>query len=209
MALNEREVEEALGGLRPSGVLTACRAIAVGDDEALFPSERFGGRSTVSKVLRSSGAARRIARELLRRRGLAGVEIARAASGAPVWPVGIVGSLAHDETFAVAAIADARRFLALGIDVEPAVALPPELIDMVATPTERSRLPLGLLQSRAVFVLKEAVYKAVSPLDGVFLEFSDVELDLETGTASTRTGWNLRIAFTCFPRVLALAYIMT
>src|SRR4051794_17497341 len=198
------EVNDALAGLRPCGVLTGCRAIAVGDEEALLPGERFGGRSMAIRVLRSSGAARRIARELLRRRGLQGVEIVRAASGAPVWPAGIVGSLAHDEHFAVAAIADARRFVALGIDVEPALALPPELIEMVATPTERSRLPAFLLQSRAVFVVKEAVYKAVSPLDGVFLEFGDVELDLATGSASTRTGWRVEIAFTCVPRVLAL-----
>jgi len=57
---------------------------------------------------------------------------------------------------------------------------------MVATPTERDQYPADLPKSRPLFVIKEAVYKVTNPLDGVFLDFHDVAVDLRTNQASIR-----------------------
>ena len=46
--------------------------------------------------------------------------VTKAPSGAPLWPRGIVGSLAHDRAVAVAAVARAADISCLGIDIEPA-----------------------------------------------------------------------------------------
>lgn len=51
---------------------------------------------SVTKVRRASGAARIVARQLLARLGCAQTELPKESSGAPRWPFGVVGSLAHE-----------------------------------------------------------------------------------------------------------------
>jgi 4'-phosphopantetheinyl transferase EntD len=131
----------ALAGLSPPGVLAGHRVIAPRDGDALFPSERVAFQRSVSKVIRQSGAARIVARGLLGSLGYTDIAIPRSETGAPVWPSGVIGSLAHDEDVAVAAIARVGRFSGLGIDVEPAVPLPPGLSSLIATPAERRCYP--------------------------------------------------------------------
>ncbi len=114
--------------------------------------------------------------------------IPRLPAAAPVWPAGIVGSLAHDEGMAVAAIARSHDVAAIGIDVEPDAPLASELIDMVATPAERLRYGADLLASRWLFVAKEAVFKACFSLDATWLDFHDIEIDFEGGSALTKSG---------------------
>jgi 4'-phosphopantetheinyl transferase EntD len=82
----------------------------------------------------------------------------------------------------------------------------PELVDRVATPTERRRYAASILRSRLLFAVKEAIYKAQYPSDGVFLDFHDIEVDLELNRAVTRSGRTFAISATPFPRVFALAF---
>src|SRR5215218_2665049 len=154
-------LEAALTALRPIGIVIGHRLITPGDEDALRPAERTSSCAGIQKVRRQSGAARTIARELLARLGFHDVSIPRSNSGAPIWPPGVVGSVAHDNDVAVAAIADAGRFLTVGVDVEPADPLPPELVELVATSAERERYSSALLHSRVIFAAKEAIYKAV------------------------------------------------
>jgi 4'-phosphopantetheinyl transferase EntD len=196
----------ALAGLSPPGVLAGHRVIAPRDGDALFPSERVAFQRSVSKVIRQSGAARIVARGLLGSLGYTDIAIPRSETGAPVWPSGVIGSLAHDEDVAVAAIARVGRFSGLGIDVEPAVPLPPGLSSLIATPAERRCYPPEIIGSRILFSIKESVYKALNPLDGIFLDFQDVEVDLSAHRAVTRSGRTIRFAFTTAPRVLAIAF---
>jgi 4'-phosphopantetheinyl transferase EntD len=128
--------------------------------------------------------------------------------GVSAWPVGCVGSLAHDACFAVAAAASSNHFLAIGIDVEPAEPLPPDLIDAAATPREQSWYAKEVLQSRVLFAVKEATYKAVNPFDGTFLDFHDVIVDLRAKKAFIDHWTSGR--FCCHrrvPRIVALAYL--
>jgi 4'-phosphopantetheinyl transferase EntD len=97
--------------------------------------------------------------------------------------------LAHDDRVAVAAVGMQQRDLgAVGIDVEPAVPLPPDMLELIATPQELHRIADDPLRGKLLFAVKEAVYKAAYPLDRTFLEFRDIEVDLAGRTATTRAG---------------------
>ena len=162
--------------------------ISPGDEDALREAEAASISSSIAKVRRASGAARIVARGLLGQLGLPEAQVPKGAGGEPIWPAGVSGSLAHDDEIAVAAVAWQRDFTSIGIDVEPAGALPSAMLALVATPGERRMIADDLLQAKLLFAAKEAVYKAVYPLDRVFLEFGDIEVDLAAGRATTRTG---------------------
>ncbi|RWM46126.1 MAG: 4'-phosphopantetheinyl transferase superfamily protein [Mesorhizobium sp.] len=161
-------------------ILVGIRPIERVDEAALFASEVAAFGRAVAKVRRQSGAARIIARTLLGKLGVPPMPILRTQSGVPTWPAGIVGSLAHHDTVAAAAIAEKKIIGALGIDIEPNEPLPDGLIDLVATSREQGMYDLRLLQRRDLFVLKEAVYKACFPICNQILEFQDVEIDINS-----------------------------
>jgi 4'-phosphopantetheinyl transferase EntD len=194
-----------LAALSPPGLLIGHRVILPGDEHALLAEEAASIASSVIAVRRASGAARIVARELLAALGHAAAPVPRGASGEPVWPVGIVGSLAHDEEIAVAAVARRRDFAAVGIDVESSLPLPPELRALVATQQELRGSGDDPMREKLLFAAKEAVYKAAFPLDRIFLEFHDIEVDLAAGCAVTRTGRVLALRHCVSSHVLALA----
>lgn len=204
-------IAEALADLAARahpGLRASCRAIRRGDENALSAAEAAPLGGAVVSVRQASGAARIVARRLLCDLGAEGpLELPRLPSGPPHWPAGFVGSLAHDEAVAVAAVARTGALRGVGIDVEPALPLPEELLDMVAAPAERDALAGDLIEARLLFCAKEAVYKATNPIDGLFLEHRDVEVLLACGTASTRTGHALRLFLCRSPRLLALAIL--
>jgi 4'-phosphopantetheinyl transferase EntD len=203
----DEDIAAALAGLVPAGVLIGHRRIAVGDEHALLQAEATPVATSALKVRRQSGAARIVARKLLKALGEPNAALPRSPSGAPVWPPGIVGSIAHDDEVAVAAVVRSGHVRSLGIDVEPAHALPHELVPIVATASERARYNTAVLESRILFCAKEAVFKALYPLCGLFLDFHDIEIDLGAGSARVRHWHGARISFTEAPRVVALAVI--
>jgi 4'-phosphopantetheinyl transferase EntD len=197
-------LERAINTIALPGLLIGHRLISLGDEDALLGEETASIASSVIAARRASGAARIVARELLARLGHAGCPVPRGASGEPIWPAGIVGSLAHDDRVAVAAVGMQANVGAIGIDIEPAVALPPDMLTLVATPRELSKIA-DPLRGRLLFAAKEAVYKALYPLDRVFLEFRDIEVDLAGRTARTRTGRAVALQFCISSHVLVLA----
>jgi 4'-phosphopantetheinyl transferase EntD len=183
------------------------RIIAEGDEHALLAEERGAFAASVVKVQRASGAARIIARELMQRAGVTPQPIVKSAGGMPAWPDGIVGSLAHDATVAVAALARRADYLGIGIDIEPAEPLALDLIEMVATPTERAALRGTPLGGRLLFSIKEAVYKAAYPLDRIFLDHHDVEVDLPGRTATIHNGRTVPFVYGQSSHIAVLAFI--
>lgn len=200
-------LDAALQDIAVPGVWVGHRAIAEGDEWGLLPEEQKAFARSVTKVQRASGAARVVARGLMRRMGIPEQPILKATSGMPQWPDGIVGSIAHDSTIAVAALAKRADHLSIGIDIEPAEALEPDLIDIVATERERAAITDAPLQSRLLFVIKEAVYKAVYPLDRTFLEHHDVEVDLPARTAAVRDGRIVPFRYGLSAHIAALAFV--
>jgi len=114
------------------------------------------------------------------------------AAGLPSWPDGIVGSITHAGRFVSAAVALRKDAIGIGIDCESRmtrnVAL--EIATLVATPSE---LAAAMAQTRLdendaltlLFSAKEAVFKCLYPLTGLFFTFLDVEV-VVAGTAPCR-----------------------
>lgn len=181
-------LQRDLNALVPPELVIGHRLIAAGDEDALMPEEAASIASQVTAVRRASGAARIVVRALFPRLGQDIAPVPRGGSGAPVWPAGIAGSIAHDTRIAVAAVGWQRDIPSVGIDIEPASPLPPDMLALVATPRELEKGADDPLRGRLLFAAKEAVYKAVYPLDRGFLEFQDIAVDLEGNKAVTNTG---------------------
>src|ERR1700722_20336781 len=109
-------------------ILVGHRFVESDDDLALRAVELGSFSNSIAKVRRLSGAARIVARTLLRQLGVPPCSIPKDDKGAPVWPSGVVGSLAHADDIAVAAVALESNGLSIGIDIEPDVDLPAILI---------------------------------------------------------------------------------
>jgi 4'-phosphopantetheinyl transferase EntD len=197
----------AIDAVAVPGILIGHRLIAEGDDLALLPEEMAAFAGSVIKVRRASGAARIAARQLMSRLGKAPRPIPKSTAGMPVWPEGMVGSLAHGAEIAVAAIASPQGFQSIGVDIEPAEPLAADLLDIVATPAERQGIDGDPNRGRLLFSIKEAVYKAVFPLDRTFLDHHDVEVSLSAGTAMVRGGRVVPFRVHIASHILALAFI--
>lgn len=207
VAAVDPSLQSAIDAMALPGIAIGHRLISAGDENGLMPDEARGLSRVVAERRRAAGAARIVARQLLFRIGHAGCSLPNAPSGAPVWPAGLVGSLAHDRDVAVAAVATVDRIAALGIDVEPAEDLPPDLIDIVVTPEERPWTDGQLYQGRLLFAAKEAVYKAVHPLDGIFLEHHDVQIDLAERRGIVCNGRVVELRFCRSTHLIAVAFI--
>jgi len=190
--------------LEPFGVRVGARRIRPGDEAAF--ADRRGSTPAHLARRRASGAARMVARGLLGDLGAdAQAPLPRSSSGAPLWPEGILGSLAHDDAFAVAAVARRGRLAGIGVDVEPAEPLPGDLIDLVLGAAERAETEGDGVKRRLVFAAKEAVYKAIHPLDGTPLEYADIKIEFAKGRATLRDGRRLRLFMFACERLVAVA----
>ena len=83
--------------------------------------------------------------------------------------------------------------------------LPPDMLELIATPQELHKIADDPLRGKLLFAAKEAVYKAVYPLDRVFLEFRDIEVDLAGRKAVTRTGRVVALRYCVSSHVVVLA----
>ena len=147
------------------------------------------------------------------------------ARGAPLWPAGFVGSITHCPgwTGAVAARSTrpvlGRGIRGIGLDAEPLEPLPPGVLDVIASRSEREALAAlaaarpGIPWDRLLFSAKEATYKAWYPLTEVVVGHDAVRVELSpsgsfTGVASAddASGRAVRIAvrgrWVLGPRVL-------
>lgn len=107
-------------------------------------------------------------------------ELVADAHGLPQWPNTWLGSISHTEGQAVAAVAPAECFIALGVDVER--LLKPDraarLQPRIADGEELELLPdLELARSvTLIFSAKEALYKALYPHTRQFMGFDAARL---------------------------------
>jgi 4'-phosphopantetheinyl transferase EntD len=57
-----------------------------------------------------------------------------------------------------------------------------------------------------LFVVKEAVFKAVYPQDGIFLDYKDIEVHFERREARTSYGRRVSVELAAASHVIALAH---
>ncbi len=202
----ETALDAALAAMLPPGVRAASRTIRRGDRTLLLPEEAASISSRKDDARDASGAARHVARELLGQAGLVPAPIVKAATRAPIWPEGVVGSMAHDDDIALAAVAAAASFAGLGIDIEPADPLADEVAELVRMPADVLDDAHGNLGCRLLFSAKEAVYKATFPLHQAILGFEDVTIDFKRGEGRTRAGHRVQLVWCISPRIVVLAF---
>jgi 4'-phosphopantetheinyl transferase EntD len=146
----------------------------------LHPWEQgiLGPRAVADRrVLFALGRA--AARDALRELGIQDVGVRRGSGGEPVWPSGIVGAISHSPEVAVALVGRATEYAGLGIDVEePARGPTARAARLICRPAELTWADPESDTRRLtmLFSAKEAVFKALFPIEHVWLGFGDAEL---------------------------------
>lgn len=126
-------------------------------------------------------AGRRCAARALEDAGCPDGHVGVGDGGAPVWPEGYVGSIAHSKTLAWAAVASARHLRGIGIDCEPLfdeVAMRDVFPAVTSERERRSAQALALSEfATVVFAAKESLYKCLYPHVRRLFDFVDVEVE--------------------------------
>jgi 4'-phosphopantetheinyl transferase EntD len=129
------------------------------------------------------------AREALQKIGHPPTAIPVGTDRAPIWPGGIIGSIAHTRNIAVAVVARVEQVLALGVDIEQSSAVTEDLWPKLFLSEERAFLQSINEASRAcfataIFSVKEAFYKFQFPHTNEWLDFQDVKLSMNLGSTN-------------------------
>lgn len=147
------------------GTLTAAVPEGLSQAGSKRRSEFLAGRLCAMAALETAGRAPR--------------QPGRSRDGAPLWPAGTVGSIAHTAGLACAAVADAGRLAGLGLDLEHVCsdAEAAEIAPTVFASGEREALgrwPRGEAELvTLVFMAKEAFYKCIWPTVRRFVGFEE------------------------------------
>ncbi|UWR12635.1 4'-phosphopantetheinyl transferase family protein [Sulfitobacter mediterraneus] len=167
-------------------------AVAVADPHlvqpAIWPEEAQFVAQAVPKRRAEFAAGRSAARAAMRMLGGPDIAIPASADRAPSWPAGWHGSISHNDRWCLAAVT--RGAAHLGVDIEAATPLNPDLLSTICSPAEVVRIAgadQGML-AKVVFSAKEAAYKAQYPLTEALFGFDhlDVVLAPQTGQFQAR-----------------------
>jgi 4'-phosphopantetheinyl transferase EntD len=179
-----------ISDLFPSFVETAELFTFPGIDH-LFEAERIHVQAATEVRRAEFAAGRSCAREAMSQLGIARVPILAGPNRVPLWPEGVCGSITHTREYAAAALCRRRDAESIGLDVEPALPLDEDLIDIVCSPDELGQA-FGLFEpgllAKLLFSAKECAFKCQFPLTGRYLEFVDVNVTLDAGTGQFEAG---------------------
>ncbi len=163
------------------------------ETDPLHPAEHAHTERFVESRLLEFKTGRHCARHALRALGISGKPVLRGSDRAPVWPLGVVGSISHTGTrsdgWCGAAVASTDQFRGIGLDIERDEPLDEPLWRIVLTPSEVARLRAAPSPPRdkakvakLVFSAKECAYKCQYPLTRRFLNFHAFEVLIEWNT---------------------------
>jgi 4'-phosphopantetheinyl transferase EntD len=170
-----------LASIAPTGT-----AVAAGPIEDVPPFDEREAEAVIRAVPRRRNefaTARVLARRALAELGCPPVSIPVGSDRLPIWPDKYLGSISHSDWLCVAHVARKSELLGIGVDVERLGALSAHLIDDLTSREERDALWRGQTQQIDAGTLclsaKEAVFKAYFPIARVFLDFTDVFLEVD------------------------------
>ncbi|MBV1862928.1 MAG: 4'-phosphopantetheinyl transferase superfamily protein [Rhodobacteraceae bacterium] len=150
----------------------------------VLPAEAIAMAAMAPKRRREFTAGRLAARGAMAEVGHFGHPVPMDADRTPIWPQGLVGSISHTTSSAIALAADDRNFSSLAVDLEPDAPLDPTLFEEILTAREirflracpaekRGRL------ARLIFSAKECAYKCQYPLTRKLFGFDGFEIRLD------------------------------
>ena len=155
-------LSSAIEAMFPEGVIARASIDATVDVDMAFE------RGVATARLRQHAqhlSGRRCARDALTALGVSYHGVPVGLGGAPVWSNGTVGSIAHCNGMAVAAVAHRHQFTSLGIDVEAADREVPDAVDtMLCMPGDEVVLGDLATPFLGLLCMKEAAFKTLWPL---------------------------------------------
>jgi 4'-phosphopantetheinyl transferase EntD len=173
----------ALHGLFPPVCGVACQVLAH-PLPALPEAEAHAVAMAAESRKIDFTLGRMAAREALQKIGCPPTVIPVGTDRTPIWPAGVIGSIAHTREVAVAVAARVEHILAIGVDIEQSGAVTEDLWPKLFLPEERAFLQSIDAAGRArfataIFSAKEAFYKFQFPRTNEWLDFQDVKLSLD------------------------------
>lgn len=160
----------------------------------LIGSEKAAVANAITKRKAEFSAGRDAARDALGQLGFGAVEIPVGTRRAPVWPVGICGSITHSSDLCIAGISRKKDAASIGIDAERDVPLKDELRSAIL---HESELHVSGAEAIKLFSMKEALFKTLFPLCGEFFGFHAAKSDGASGLILTQGVGNFGEG-TCF-----------
>lgn len=190
------QVAAALVDLLPSWAAVVAAPVGGPWPADVHAEERAAVAGAVARRRAEHLAGRACAHAALRRLGNDGAPVRRGPSRQPLWPPGVVGTIAHAAGVAAAVVARAGDAAGVGVDLEAVdPPLEPAVERLVASPAERASAAAaaGDAAGMVVFCAKEAVYKCLFPLTGWALDFTDVTVTVDRDGGGYRAivneGW--------------------
>lgn len=184
----------ALTALFPSTVEIGC--VPIPSHEArLLDGELEAVRFAAPTRRADFTAGRAAARMAMRGLGLPPVALPRLADGRPDWPEGVSGSISHADALCAAVLSCDPMLIGIGLDIEVATPLEPDLVPLICLPSERDMLASWSAQTdfaKLIFSAKEAFYKCIYPVVRTFVDFNEVQIEVarqprdEAGSFSAR-----------------------
>jgi 4'-phosphopantetheinyl transferase EntD len=128
-------------------------------------------------------AGRWAARHAMQMLGLPALDVPMGADRAPIWPMGLAGSITHTRDACLAAVVQTGS---VGIDLEPENAVQPDLWPTLLDANERAMVADHPALATVMFCAKEAVYKAQYPMTGLLFGFDRLHITLGPATFDAR-----------------------
>jgi|SRR5690606_11759205 len=150
------------------------------------PREEALIERAVEKRKREFRAGRHAAHALFKRLGIDHPDLLKGAQREPAWPAGWVGSISHTDGLCAVALVDTGHAQGIGLDVELATPLNPELRELICRPEElaqinalRQQIGAGWPLEKLVFSAKECIHKVYFPQNFHTLDFLDARIGLD------------------------------
>ncbi|MBY6140894.1 4'-phosphopantetheinyl transferase superfamily protein [Leisingera daeponensis] len=181
---------ERLALVRP---LFAANVALAGADPLGTPAEPLAEEAAglspnaVKKRRNEFAAGRDAVHQAMRQLGVSPAPVQVGSDRAPVWPAGLVGSITHTKSCAMAVLAREGEVQALGVDVEEDTPLKAELLPAICSEREQAwlrRQDNPGQMAKVIFSAKEAAYKAQYTLSRAFYGFDGMELELDLAASA-------------------------
>jgi 4'-phosphopantetheinyl transferase EntD len=177
------ELARAAGRLLGPSVSVGYARPSSGDAADLWPAELPFTADMVPRRRNEFASGRAAVRMASMADGSEPFAVPMGVDRAPVWPTGVIGSIAHSPNACLAAISRSKRYAAIGIDIEPDTPLQTDIAAEVlhdgdGLGLESGTAPLEKRHEVVVFSAKEAAYKCQFPLTGSVLGFDALSIRL-------------------------------
>lgn len=152
------------------------------------PAEEQLIERAVDKRKREFRAGRNASHALFNQLGIQHQDLLKGKQREPAWPQGWAGSISHTQGICMVVLASTQHVSSIGLDVELATPLNPELKELICRPEEliqintlRTQMGTAYAYEKLIFSAKESVHKTYFPLNYHTLDFLDARIEIDWG----------------------------